>query len=250
MSDSANTPENKPKRNNLRLALLALLFILLCYCAYLAGGSSNTRTTSTNTTARPTSRPATLPVATRRPIALSGRGDNVVDFDKWTGPALAQISYRGDRNFSVTSYDANGNYLDLLVNTIGRYDGVVPVDFSDGEQTTRFEVEAATTGTWEITIVPIDQAERTDKEGTFGADGDAVFWIRGPGELDTLRIDATRTDGHFAITAYGSARALLVNEIAPYSGTVVVPNYVKHSTGDLFLIIESDGEWAIAPRTK
>src|SRR5262249_49952845 len=111
-------------------------------------------------TPRPTSTPAPtdtpLPTstdtATPAPIALTGKGDAVVDISKPHGAALAHIKYGGGGNFAITNYGPNGERINLLVNTIGQYEGTRPLDFLDGEQTARFEVNAS--GPWEIDVLP------------------------------------------------------------------------------------------------
>ena len=85
----------------------------------------------------------------KMPNFLASAGDSVFDVQKWEGPAILKIKYIGRGNFAVRNYPANSNghdYYDLLVNTIGAYEGTVPLDFKEGEQTARNEI-ASYTGT-------------------------------------------------------------------------------------------------------
>jgi len=64
------------------------------------------------------------------------------------------------------------------------------------------------------------------------------------GKPDLLKIDASKAHSNFVIWAYGTMRDLLVNEIAPYTGTVIA----KSDT--IILVIEASGEWSIAVTTR
>ena len=120
-----------------------------------------TNTAAPTKTPRPTATSTPIP----EPIFLTSYGDSVFDIEKWEGPAILKIKYMGDRNFVVRNYPANSNnYYDLLVNTIGSYEGTVPLDFRDGEQTGRFEVQAS--GTWEFHIEPLASARIEHVPGT------------------------------------------------------------------------------------
>ena len=53
-------------------------------------------------------------------------------------------------------------------------------------------------------------------------------------------IDASKADSNFIIYSFGqSGRDLLVNEIAPYTGTVIVTD------GATSFVITAEGEWTI-----
>ena len=55
---------------------------------------------------------------------LSGSGDLVVQVPNKTKPGSKLImGYKGESNFAVTTYSANGRYLDLKANEIGDYSG-------------------------------------------------------------------------------------------------------------------------------
>jgi hypothetical protein len=57
--------------------------------------------------------------------------------------------------------------------------------------------------------------------------------VKGTGRPDLLKVDASQAKGNFAIWGYGNDRDLLVNEIAPYSGTVVVASSLPTANGAL-----------------
>jgi hypothetical protein len=125
--------------------------------------------------------------------------------------------------------------MDLLVNTIGAYEGTLPLDFMAEEDTARFQVESS--GEWTIEVLPLLAIRGVDVPGTFSGTGDDVILLGGAPDL--LRIDASNARSNFAIWAYGDYRDLLVNEIAPYTGVVVA------GPTTVILAIEAEGEWTI-----
>jgi len=138
--------------------------------------------------------------------------------------------------------DASGTHIDLLVNTIGIYQGTLPIDFLNDQDTRRFEVTAG--GTWEIQILPMDMIRKETIPGTFQGNGDEVLSISGSGSPDLLKADASGGTGNFAIWAYGDDRDLVINEIAPYSGTVVI------NQKTFILVITATGPWSIEITTR
>ena len=191
----------------------------------------------------PTKTPNIKPTNTPKPepIVLSGSNDSIVDLDKWNGPAIAKITYQGSSNFVVKNYGTSNEYYDLLVNTIGSYSGTVPIDFLDSEQTTRFEVKAS--GPWEITVLELTEIRIENIPGIFTGSGDDVIYLHGSNP-DKLIIDASNAKSNFVIWSYGSSRDLLVNEIAPYTGTVLLENEAF-----ILVIKEGGGVWSLEVET-
>lgn len=220
--------------------------------ATLAASGSSVQISSGTSTPRPTL-PATraAPPTPWRPFTLSGIGDDVVDVHKRPSAAIAHITYTGPRNFSIISYDTDGSRIALLVNVIGNYDGVVPLDFGD-THTGRLEITAS--GPWEIAVSDAIEAPRVTAPGTHRGQGDAVLILTGDRAPDTLEVDATATEGHFAIEAYGNSRALLVNEIAPYEGTVLIPSRTIAQSpawgNAVFIIVSAEGPWSFTAEVR
>lgn len=198
-----------------------------------------TRTTAPTNTPKPTLTPTPIP----QPIEFSGTGDDVISIEKSYGPAIAKITYTGARNFIIKNYDANGETIDLMVNTIGAYAGTRPLDFYDNQQTDKIEIKAS--GDWTITIYPLAEQylHTCDNIADCSGKGDdviAFFKI----EPDTAAI-INQGEGNFIVKSYGSSDIdLVVNEIGNYTGKVIFDRGV-------FLIeIISGGSWKfdITPR--
>ena len=245
------------------------LLILFLVCRGMAGASTKE---SANPTALPrkseegassvvistfTPRPTQPPEPTRtprptatstpvpEPIFLTSVGDSVFDIQKWEGPAILRIKYTGGGNFVVRNYAANGkDYYDLLVNTIGPYEGTVPLDFRDGEHTARFEVKAELSGAWEFHIEPLSNARVETIPGTIAGTGDDVILIGG-GEAELLTVVASQAEHNFVIHTISSGGLdPLVNEIAPYAGTKLP------DASTMALIIQATGPWSLEITTR
>lgn len=230
-------PKSKPKSERSQASpiqiISVVIVLLLCIMfgsIFSNGGSSSS--TSSAVQVRATQRPTTRPIAqpTASPIRLRGRGDDVISVRKPDEPMIAIIKHTGDSNIIVTAWD--GSMRQGLVNEIGNYNGTVALDF-DGQHTDEIEVQAD--GSWTIDIQALSSAPAIygSKSGT----GDAVLIV---GSLSSP-VDVSHTgDSNFIVTAWGSFRDGMVNEIGNYSGTVRLPNDA------LILEIIADGRWSIS----
>jgi hypothetical protein len=169
-------------------------------------------------------------------INLKGRGNAVKKFKiPRDAVAIAEITHRGARNFAIWSVDRLGTKLDLLVNTIGDYNGTVLFDEQPGQHSAAFQVEAD--GTWRIRILPIERAPKWNGRDSLDGRGDSVIALTRPtsGLLTTnIRHEGSR---NFAVWAYGDSTDLLVNEIGRYKGESLVP------AGTLLFEVQADGRW-------
>jgi len=195
-----------------------------------------TSTPKPTNTARPTHTP--LPTntteATPSPVVLKGTGDSVVDFIFPDVPAIAHIiSTSPGGNFAVWS---KGDSEDLLVNTIGAYDGILPINLQQGEQVKRFKVNA--TGEWSITISHISSSRKLKVPGSINGNGDDVFILNGE-VPDIATISCSQSSGNFAVWSYGNQSDLLVNTIGAYDGKVEL------SQDTVLIKIKAEGPWKV-----
>lgn len=198
----------------------------------------STRTTEPSKTSHPTKTRTPLPTNTPapKPIPLSGFGDNIVDFKKWDGPAIAIINYSGSHNFIVKSYDSSGSSVDLLVNTIGTYKGTVAIDFYSDEYSSRFEIKAS--GSWDIEILPLSSARTKSVPGTITGNSDDVVILTGKAP-DLIKANS-KGNSNFIVWSYSERnRDLVFNEIAPYSGTALL------DSSTIVLTINAEGDWSL-----
>jgi hypothetical protein len=171
--------------------------------------------------------------AAATPKEYSGFGDDVLTITKHsTGPEVAFIQHTGGRNFAVHALDSTMASTDLLVNEIGNYSGTVLFDASSRRgETTAFKITAD--GTWTVKLVALKSVRSVDGSTPMTGTGDDVFMYTGPAKAATFTHDGS---SNIAVHSYGSRADLLVNEIGPYTGTVVWTPGVY--------TITADGNWS------
>lgn len=205
-----------------------------------------TATPGPTATPKPTQTP--IPSATStplpEPIILTGTGDSIVDFQKWEGPAILRAKYSGGGNFVIRNYPAGSStYYDLLVNVIGTYEGTLPLDLLDVEQTARFEIMAS--GPWELQILPLYLTRVEQTPGIIQGRGDDVIILVSKDNLDLLKVDASQASSNFVVFSYSdSGRDLVVNEIAPYTGTSIL------NSTTILLVVKATGPWSLEITTR
>lgn len=160
------------------------------------------------------------PVEEPEPIILSGSGDSIVDIEKLDKAMVVHIiGNKSSNHFAVINYDKEGERIELLVNTTEPYDGIRPLDFENGEWTSRFEVNA--TGSWTIEVLPLSSLRILSVPGSIKGKGDEVFLLMG-NIPDLAKITGNAKSSHFAVLGYNGGRDLLVNTTEPYEGTVML----------------------------
>jgi hypothetical protein len=194
--------------------------------------TTTTEAATTTTTTQPPTTTTTLPAILAEG---SGRGDDVVELDIPDVAVVIELTHAGSANFAVWSLDPAFEYIDLLVNDIGRYDGTRPMQWDQDETVTGLEISA--NGDWTYEIRPLMQEPQRSclVEGS----GDSAILLTdfadGGGAAD-LTNDG---DSNFAVWAWGDGRDLLVNDIGPYQGTVRV------SSGLVAWDITATRNWSI-----
>lgn len=167
------------------------------------------------------------------PVIFSGSGSDVLDIPSGLEICLVTASNSGAHNFVIWSLDSDMENVDLLVNTIGSYEGTTITGMASG---TAKHLQIESDGNWSITLSPIDQAEKANSGSSFL--GDNVVLVNASG---AKKMSFTN-DGpsNFIVYGIGSSSAdLLVNEIGSYTGTVPYKNYS-------LLIVQSSGTWTVS----
>jgi hypothetical protein len=170
-------------------------------------------------------------------LKFAGRGDDVLKVSVPNDDAaLVYFKHRGNSNFIVVAHDPQGERLDSLVNDIGNYEGIRPVNFTADEVLASLEIDAD--GRWVIEVRHITTA-RQMADGTVKGIGDEVVGVES--ELltgETARLKHTG-ESNFIVTAWGESREGIVNEIGKYDGRNLVP------AGTLLFEIQADGNWSL-----
>ncbi len=174
------------------------------------------------------------------PIPVMGTGEMQVDVQKWEGPALLHAKYPGRDDFTVQSARGGSGplpTLKTLINAIGPYEGIVPLDFEPGRPTTQLMIKAA--GPWVLEIQPLASAKPYQVPTTVNGKGDDVILLSGSTPGTVMAIATGR--GTFTVTAYtrsGDTQAL-VSEGAPYTGVAAM-------AADVYaLAVHGTGSWSL-----
>ena len=177
------------------------------------------------------------PTEAPEPIHLSGSGDSIADFDNPFEVAIVRIvANASSRYFGVANHGSSGK-IGMLVNTTEPYDGLRPLDFTQGEHTTRFEITAV--GDWTIDILPLTSARALAVPGEISGIGDDVIVLMGAGP-DTATISGNSEGRYFGAFSYSQTRGLLVNTTDPYQGTVILDPETR------VIEVQAVGDWKIS----
>lgn len=226
-----------------------VLAAVLAGCDTGVPGSPTVRPTATTSDEPAIATPAPTPSedtavappagAAFSPITLKGKGKKVAKFKiPGDASALAQASYNGSGNFTITSVAADGSQNDLLVNSIGKYTGTVLFDAGIDQHSVAFQIEA--TGSWTIVIKPLASARKWNGSGTVKGSGDDVVQIS-PASSGLVTLDLSfKGKGHFDLTSYSADGGdLLANEIGNFTGQVFLPD-----SSFLLSITADGGAWS------
>jgi hypothetical protein len=193
-----------------------------------------------------TTTPSSTPMPTQDPninVVLSGFQDSVENVNMWGPGVLTIISIPTKTdNFIVSTFNANGELINVLVNTIGGYSGVRPFNWADEEKAEQIQIQTYFGGNWTIIFSPIysEDIHSLTVPGTYKATGDDV--VRILGNASTASFIVNQGEENFFVSAHendGNTLEYLVNEIGPYRGTVMIP------PGTSFLVVEASGEWQV-----
>jgi hypothetical protein len=165
----------------------------------------------------------------------TGTGDSILAITLPDGgdvSSVATITHGGSSNFAVWSLDGSMTQQDLLVNTIGAYQGTVLFN-EQSTAVTAFEITAD--GAWTVTVRSILSLREFTGPSVTGA-GDDVVIYRGDAGAAALTHDG---QSNFSMWFYGDSTDLVVNEIGPYTGTV------RWGAGPAVIAVNADGNWSV-----
>jgi hypothetical protein len=221
------------------------------------GGAADTETPTSEPTPTqeptptPTQEPTPTPTATPTPeptpapdgesYDYSGSGQTATDrFTAEGGLLTLDLSHQGQQNFIVYLVDAETGEEQLLVNTIGDFDGTVATNVGSGE----YLLDIQADGSWEAGI---EQPRYSVAEvSSLPADAsEEDYAVLGPFQFEGVTrftIDA-ETDGN--VIAYlmdhrGNEVQLLVNEIGPHEGSTTI-----RQEGIGLIYVETKESWTV-----
>lgn len=196
-------------------------------------GSTSTVVLSTEEIPGQTSTP-TQGTQGNEPIVFKGSGDDVLELKDLNYLYCFRISGNSSSDhFAVKTYDAKGNYSELLVNTTKPYSGVT-FDASCEVRT----IEVTASGAWTIEVVDLSTVDQATVGNTYSGSGDTLLRIPNHGKTATI-VGNTGAD-HFAVIAYDSVGHyddLLVNATSSYNGKVMLSDSAQ------FITVKAQGDW-------
>lgn len=168
------------------------------------------------------------------PVTHNGTGAFVVALPEGATEGFITATHSGSSNFIVSAVDANKQPTgDLLVNTIGSYEGSSAYGLLGfGGDARELQVEAD--GDWEITISHLNDAPLLELPAE--GEGDAVYQIP---TGDPANWHLTHNGQSNFIVGSTAEIMGLVNEIGVYDGVVPV------SGSQAIITIMADGVWTI-----
>lgn len=169
-------------------------------------------------------------------IEFSGAGDDIVTLDiPDDDPAIATFTHDGGSNFQVSGYTADGDRTGGLVNEIGAYEGVRPLNLQEPGVD---ELDITADGNWTVSVEPLADAQPVETSGATEGSGDAVLLVV---DQDASSVEASHQgESNFQVTAWGSRRDGMINEIGAYDGRIRMP-------GDAVILeVVADGAWSFS----
>jgi len=230
--------------------VIAIVGLLVVYA--IAGPKTPSSSTSaviatptpisaSTSTAAPAAAPTVVTVAPTvapapAPVVLRGTGQTATDAFTLPAPtSRAVFTHNGRSNFAVQVFI--GTKRDLLINTIGAYEGTRPLRASEP---IRLDIEAD--GAWTVTITPIACCAAS---GEFAGHGDAVSnQFNPPGPVAWEFLNNNSTSNYAVWTRCVGSDSLVQNRIGVFQGSTIV----SFARGPCYWEVISDGDWSMKPR--
>lgn len=226
------------------LGPVALLVAIIVSIGVIAGGA---RQTIDEAVPAPIAEETTKPEAEVTPepepepevpadIVYTGTGDSILAIELPDGPgqfAVATLTHDGSSNFAIFSLDDNLVQQDLIVNTIGAYQGTVLFNAGFGGDPSSLEISAD--GNWTVTMKSVLSVRQFAGNSVTGVGDDVVLYF---GEAGPAAISHDGSS-NFAVWLYGDSTELVVNEIGAYTGTV------RWIAGPSLVAVSADGNWSV-----
>lgn len=227
------------------LLIVGGIILVIIVIAAASGGSKTTKpeSSSATTSENQTSESKTQPeVKSPEPITLSGVGQQATSkFTLTKGLSIFKMTHDGSGNFAPKVLDNNGDYVELLANEIGPFNGSKAVGIKkDGE----YVIDITASGKWSIVI---EQPRVTDAPATKSFSGNtqqATELFKLDKGLKTFKMTHSGS-GNWApllLDKDGNYVELLANEIGNFDGSKAV----GITRSSIYLLnVTANGDWTI-----
>jgi hypothetical protein len=177
-------------------------------------------------------------------ITLSGDGQEATSkFTLEEGLSIFRMTHNGNSNFIIWLLDDEGNYLELLVNEIGGFDGAKAVGIQDGGS---YLLGISADGDWTIDIEQPRPSTASSIPLTLRGEGQQVpelFYIDAGLTRFEMSHDGNSNFAIWLLDDEGNYVSLLVNEIGEFDGSKAVG---ISKNGIYLLDISADGNWEVS----
>lgn len=178
------------------------------------------------------------------PLLFTGRGKQVSPlFSLTQGLVIFRMTHNGSSNFIIVLLDDHGDWVELLVNEIGSFDGAKAVGV---ESTGTYLLDIQADGDWTVTIEQPNPISAPAIPRAYTGVGQQVspFFTLASG-LAIFRMEHTGSSNFIIVLldSQGQWVDLLVNEIGSFSGSKAVG---IDDSGIYLLDICADGNWEVS----
>jgi len=192
-----------------------------------------TDTPAATDTPVPTDTPArtATPTSVPKPVVLKGTGQTATqEFSLPSSMSIAHFAHNGESNFIVEVYQAGNK--ELLINTIGAYNGERPLSGSDPVM---LSIDAD--GAWTVEVRAVGHTD----SAVFAGKGDDVSDLFEPPNDGPWQV---KHDGQSNFVVYlhcAGGSSLVQNEIGSVNASLVV----QFDDGPCLWEVQADGSWSL-----
>lgn len=169
---------------------------------------------------------------------ISGTGSDVPGLRPFREAVIVTMSHDGTSNFIVRPIDSAGEEGYSWANEIGVWTGTI---FQEKGSKPIVAAGVDADGSWTIRVAPLASAPVVSMKAYAGA-GDSVVQFRAASQgLKRIKLTHDGTSNFIVrpIDARGAEGYSLVNEIGPFTGTMLLPK------GTRYLSVMADGNWSL-----
>jgi|GEM_PF-2606726 len=176
--------------------------------------------------------------------SFSGSGSTAIGpFTLNQGLAVFDMTHTGSSNFIVWLLDSNGEYVDLMANEIGDYDGSQATGI-DARGSYYLDVDAD--GPWSIDVTQprpaVSSLPFTKSFSGSGPTATNLFQMSTGAHTFTVSHSGSSNFIIWLLDMNGQYVDLIVNEIGSHSGSTVV----GVDPGGYLMNVEADGDWSVS----
>ena len=170
---------------------------------------------------------------------FSGTDDSVITIPTLKVPVIVTASYIGSENFIVHPVYSSGREGYSWMNEIGDWNGTI---FQEADRAGFAAISVKTVGDWTIQIAPLASAPVVNPKQYTGHGMQVIKFAKPSSGLKKISLTHAGEANFIVhpINAKGGQGFSMINEIADYHGSVLLPS------GTQYLAIVADGEWTIS----